>query len=160
MQQREQRPNTKSRTPVDYRQQFAQKFNKEVYPEFTRSGWWAPEGYNEGGHFEQTYGNGLRVHGTAGVDSKGNFSAEQSARYAPTKQDPFGDEMRGANFTYYQGKNQNDGKNGFTNGSMSMNPKDVNMHPQFRQMANKGRTRYNQIQQKYNQQRQSQQPQG
>lgn len=164
MQQREQRPNTKSKNPVNYRQQFAQKFNNEVYPEGNSqvgTNW--PE-YNEGGKFRATNPNGSYAYGGAGVDDNGNFRAWQNGFTAPSQGKPWGDAIEGANFNYYQGRPQN-GTNGFsqsigTGNRGQMQPKDVNMHPQFQQMANKGRTRYNQIQQKYNQQRQSQQPQG
>jgi len=138
MQQRQQRPNTKAKTPVDYSGQFAQQFNKEVY------------GNPYGGSINA---NG-KAFGSARMNPLGGFSASQGSGW--------GINPNGTNFNYHQGTNP-DNKNGefydTYKGGTKMDPSQVNMHPAVNNFINKGRTRYNQIQQKYNQQRQSQQPQ-
>lgn len=139
MRQRQERPNTKAKTPVNYSGQFAQQFNKEVYD-------------NPSGGTIDADG---KAFGSARMNPFGGFSASQGSGW--------GINPNGTNFNYHQGTND-DNKNGefydTNKGGVKMNTSQVNMHPAVNRFINKGRTRYNQIQQKYNQQRQSQQPQG
>ena len=135
MQQRQQRPNTKAKTPVDYRGQFAQQFNSEVY------------GNPNGGTIDA---NG-RALGSAKMNTFGGFSGRQTTGWDINP--------NGTNFDYRQGENSENGEfYDINKGGVKMNPSQVNLHPTVNNFINKGRTRYNQIQQKYNQHRQSQQP--
>ena len=136
MRQRQERPNTKAKTPVNYRGQFADKFNTEVY------------GGTHGGSINANN----KALGAAKMNDFGGFSASQRSAW--------GVNPNGTNFNYRQGENSQNGEFYDTNnGGSKMNTSQVNMHPAVNNFINKGRTRYNQIQQKYNQQRQSQQPQ-
>ena len=79
MRQRQQRPNTKSRTKTDYPGEFARKFHKDVYGDNNdvrlTDGYW-------GADSQDVYNNGndrIRVTGNARIDQNGNFTADQIA---------------------------------------------------------------------------------
>jgi len=150
MQQRQQRPNTKSKTPVNYGQQFAQKFNGEVYGN--------PETFNNGGGYNHDTGT---ENGRVGVDRNGNFVGDhsQTLNTQPQNWSP------NYNFRYTQNAGSNQGNTqvspmrGYAP-SKNVGLQDIGANDAYVNQFNKGYQRYNQIQQKYNQQRQSQQPQG
>lgn len=148
MQQRQQRP-SKSKSPVNYPQEFAKQFNQEVYGN--------GETYNNGGGYNHDTGY---ENGRVGVDRNGNFVGDHSQ----TLQTPNNYWQQGANFRYQQTPGQAYGNTTVSTGrhafpSQQANLQDVHANDNYVNQFNKGFQRYNQIQQKYNQQRQSQQPQ-
>lgn len=73
MRQRQQRPNTKSRTKTDYPREFAKKFNREFYGNGDKDydGIYVPDIYD-------THSDGTPVKGKVGVDpTNGNLFARQ-----------------------------------------------------------------------------------
>lgn len=63
MQQRQERPNIKAKTPVNYEEQFAKQFNGEVYGN--------PEIFNNGGGYNHNTGTEI---GRVGVDRNDRIS--------------------------------------------------------------------------------------
>lgn len=137
MRQRQERPNTKSRTPVNYEQQFQNEFNNtmpywnSVDANGNNAGY--SGGYNRGG---QTMNHG--------VDNRGNFTSDTiqpDGTMGKQTLTPNGKD-------YYHAKNPGDKKT--TSGNMDMAR--GNSH----NTANAQADRYMAIRNKYNQQRQSQ----
>lgn len=135
MRQRQQRPNTKSRTKTDYPAEFAKKFNKEVYG-------------NENGssgleYLDDENGSGSVYYGSGVHPGNGSFNAGQGSLNHTNP-----DRM---NFDYWQGPNER-------NGEFLMYPKnvrvpakasDVYMSPKSEHNFYKGLHRYNDISNTY-----------
>ena len=146
MQQRKQNPNTKAKTQMHYPSEFANRFNKEVY------------GTQNGGNMRI----GNQVDATAYADPRtGNFVGSQSTGWDSWNGNDYVG-PKNANFQYMKNTDGNDeftyGRNDtnrdnngeYTRIGQQMNPSQVNMHPQAKNLIGKGRERYNQIQQNYN----------
>ena len=141
MRQRQQRPNTKAKKPVNYAQQFAQQFNSTMPYSNVQDANGNNVGYSGGYN-----AGGMSMH--HGVDQRGNFSSET---YLPDG--TYASQYLNANGrdTYYS---RNPGDKNATRGNVDMSRK--NTH----RSGNVQADRYRSIRDKYNQQRQSQQPQG
>lgn len=155
MRQRQQRPNTKSRTKTDYPGEFARKFHKDVYGDNNdvrlTDGYW-------GANSQDVYNNGndrITVDGNASIDQNGNFTANQIA-YNNDIDKPL---RRRLNFTYTQKPGEKTGQfYNYQNGMpQKTNASNVMPSPNLRNNVVRGLNRYNDLAAKYDRQRQSQQ---
>lgn len=155
MRQRQQRPNTKSRTKTDYPGEFARKFHKDVYGDNNAvrmsDGYW-------GANSQDVYNNGndrITVDGNASIDQNGNFTANQIA-YNNDIDKPL---RRRLNFTYTQKPGEKTGQfYNYQNGMpQKTNASNVMPSPNLRNNVVRGLNRYNDLAAKYDRQRQSQQ---
>lgn len=144
MRQRQQRPNTKSRTKTDYPREFSNKFNKEVYGD--------EDGIRDYENVDDGDWSGYASNGL-GVDQSGTFCASQGASYAPGR----------FNFDYSQGPSNKNGKFNMypNNRRVAAKNSDVYMSPKFSNNFYKGLHRFNDLSNTYdiyNRRRQAQQP--
>lgn len=155
MRQRQQRPNTKSRTKTDYPGEFARKFHKDIYGDNNATrmsdGYW-------GANSQDVYDNGndrITVDGNARIDQNGNFTADQIA-YNNGNIIPFEKKL---NFNYTQKPGEKTGQfYNYQNGMpQKTNASNVMPGPNFRNNVVRGLNRYNDLAAKYDRQRQSQQ---
>lgn len=155
MRQRQQRPNTKSRTKTDYPGEFARKFHKDVYGDNNdvrlTDGYW-------GANSQDVYDNGndrTTVDGNASIDQNGNFTAHQIV-YNNDIDKPL---RRRLNFTYTQKPGEKTGQfYNYQNGiPQKTNASNVMPSPSLRNNVVRGLNRYNDLAAKYDRQRQSQQ---
>ena len=155
MRQRQQRPNTKSRTKTDYPGEFARKFHKDVYGDDNdvrlTDGYW-------GANSQDVYDNGndrITVNGNARIDQNGNFTADQIA-YNNDIDKPL---RRRLNFTYTQKPGEKTGQfYNYQNGMpQKTNASNVMPSPNLRNNVARGLNRYNDLAAKYDIQRKNQQ---
>ena len=155
MRQRQQRPNTKSRTKTDYPGEFARKFHKDVYGDNNATrmsdGYW-------GADSQDVYNNGndrITVAGNACIDQNGNFTADQMP-YTYGYEEPIDKKLR---FNYTQKPGEKTGQfYNYQNGMpQKTNASNVMPGPNLRNNVVRGLNRYNDLAAKYDRQRQSQQ---
>ena len=165
MRQRQQRPNTKSRTNTDYVDNFRRKYYDEINStdrntnrdKNPRGEWELPRSWDRNTY--RTGNENVDVQGGIDIDREGNFNAKQRT-WGGTIKDRYTDPgMINRNFRYTQ---KPEDKNGQFYDNEDWNQKkdssNVTMTPNFRNMFNKGLSRYNDLAAKYDRQRQSQQP--
>ena len=166
MRQRQQRPNTKSRTKTNYVDNFRRKFYNDVYGINTdrnsnpRGDYDYPESWDRNA-YRSRGDNNIDVHGGIGIDGRGNLYAGQTT-WGETINDRYTDPgIINRNFNYSQSPKEKNGKfydNDDWSQKQMKDPSNVTMTPNFRDMFNKGVNRYNDLGDKYDRQRQSRQP--
>lgn len=165
MRQRQQRPNTKSRTKTNYVDNFRRKFYNDVYGIDTdknsnpRGDYDYPESWDRNA-YRSRGDNNIDVHGGIGIDGRGNLYAGQTT-WGETINDRYTDPgIINRNFNYSQSPKEKNGKfydNDDWPQIRKKDPSRVTMTPNFRDMFNKGVNRYNDLGDKYDKQRQSRQ---
>lgn len=165
MRQRQQRPNTKSRTKTNYVDNFRRKFYNDVYGIDTdknsnpRGDYDYPESWDRNA-YRSRGDNNIDVHGGIGIDGRGNLYAGQTT-WGETINDRYTDPgIINRNFNYSQSPKEKNGKfydNDDWSQKQMKDPSNVTMTPNFRDMFNKGVNRYNDLGDKYDRQRQSRQ---